>query len=79
MKYPVDILRVVFAESEHWRGYCFDEASLRAELESAGFVDIRRCHVGKSDDPVLCDLESRAAPIEDRMQLVLEASAPDPN
>ena len=75
--YPVDLLRILFAESEHWRGYCFDEVSLRSELDAAGFVNVRRLHVGQSDDPVLRDLEDRTEPIEDRLQLVLEATAPD--
>jgi predicted SAM-dependent methyltransferase len=76
MTYPVDLLRVIFAESEHWLGYCFDEVSLRTELEAAGFVKVRRCHVGESDDPILRGLEIRDVPIEDQMQLVLEAGAP---
>jgi predicted SAM-dependent methyltransferase len=76
MTYPVDLLRVLFAESEHWLGYCFDEASLRNELETAGFEKVCRYRVGESDDPVLWALEIRAEPVEDTMQLVLEALAP---
>lgn len=76
MTYPIDLLRVLFAESQHWLGYCFDEASLRNELEIAGFEEVRRYHVGQSEDPVFRGLEVRAEPVEDTMQLVLEAIAP---
>jgi predicted SAM-dependent methyltransferase len=75
--YPVDLLRVVYAESGHWLGYIFDEASLRAEMEGAGFADVERCHVGQSADPVLRGLEKRTEPIEDRLQLVLEGRVPN--
>jgi predicted SAM-dependent methyltransferase len=74
--HPVDLLRVVYAESGHWRGYMFDESSLRAEMEEAGFADVTRCHANESTDPVLRGLEKRSEPIEDRLQLVLEGRVP---
>jgi predicted SAM-dependent methyltransferase len=74
--HPVDLLRVAFAESGHWRGYMFDESSLRAEMSGAGFADVTRCHVSESTDPVLRGLEKRTEPIEDKLQLVLEGQAP---
>jgi predicted SAM-dependent methyltransferase len=74
--YPVDLLRIAFTTSGHHLGYPFDETSLRAELVAAGFVEIRRCRSGQSDDPGLRGLETRAEPIEDAVMLTLEADAP---
>jgi predicted SAM-dependent methyltransferase len=74
--HPVDLLRIAFTTSGHHLGYPFDEASLRAELHDAGFVDIRRCRAGQSDDPILRGLEARSEPVEDAVMLTLEADAP---
>lgn len=76
--HQVDLLRILFATSEHWRGYCFDETSLRDELDAAGFVDVRRWRTGESDDPVMRGLEQRTERTEDLAQLVLEARVPEP-
>jgi predicted SAM-dependent methyltransferase len=74
--YAVDLLRIAFTTSGHHLGYPFDEASLRAELGHAGFVEIRRCRSAESNDPDLRGLESRTEPIEDAVMLTLEADAP---
>jgi predicted SAM-dependent methyltransferase len=74
--YPVDLLRILFATSGHHLGYPFDEASLRAELIGAGFVEIRRCRAAESNDPEMRGLETRTEPIEDASMLTLEADAP---
>ena len=63
-EHPVDLLRVTFCENGH--EFCFDEASLTAELEGAGFTDIRRHEVGESDVPDFRQLESRADATEGR-------------
>jgi predicted SAM-dependent methyltransferase len=78
VEYAVDVLRIVFAESEHWRGYLYDEEALSAELRRAGFVDASVCRVGESAHPPLRGLDSRAEPIEDALQLVLESRRPPP-
>lgn len=37
--------------------WMYDEASMRLELERAGFADIRRCHFGDADNPVFAEVE----------------------
>ena len=69
--HQVDLLRILFQEAGHHLGYLWDEPSLSAELEAAGFTEIARHEVGQSDDPILCGLEKRDSPI----QLALEAVA----
>lgn len=73
-EHPVDLLRVTFSENGH--DFCYDLASLTAELERAGFVDVRRHEVGESDLPEFRSLESRADPTEVATTLVVEARRP---
>lgn len=72
----VSSLRAVFVECGHHEGYIWDLAAVTAELEAAGFVSVRRCEVGSSDDPALCGLESRTEPSDRVLQLVVEALRP---
>lgn len=74
--HPVDILRITFTKYGHHAGYIFDEASMRAELERAGFVDIVRSEVGTSERPEFKGLERRAEPTEAATALAMEAAAP---
>jgi hypothetical protein len=74
--YPVDLLRVTFSESGHHVGFCYDFASLSAELSRAGFVDVRRQAPGESDDPLLKGLEARMDPTEAATSLIVEARRP---
>ena len=76
MEHAVDILRAVFVEYEHDRGYAWDFESLSAELRSAGFEAIERCELEESDDPVLRGLESRVLPVDRVAMLVVEARRP---
>jgi hypothetical protein len=69
----VDILRAVFIEYDHHRGYAWDFESVSAELEAAGFSAIERCELHESSDPVLRDLEARALPIDRVTMLAVEA------
>jgi predicted SAM-dependent methyltransferase len=73
VEHTVDVLRIAFMESGHYLGQPWDDESLSAELAAAGFVNLRRCRAGQSDDPVLRGLEARAEPIEDAFMLSLEA------
>jgi len=75
-EYPVDLLRVTFAEWGHWSGYCYDFSALRTELERAGFVNVVRAESEQSGDSVFRNLESRAGSIETELQLVVEADRP---
>ena len=75
VRYTVDLLRIIFAESGHHLGFCFDEYSLQSELERVGFVNIKRTAVGESEHPELVGLETRSSyPSDARMALVLEAT-----
>lgn len=72
-EHAVDMLRITYAYHGHHLGYCFDWAALSAELAAAGFVDIRHCEVGQSDDPTFRGLERRHEPTEAATGLVVEA------
>lgn len=76
VEHAVDILRGVFIEYEHDRGYAWDFESLAAELRAAGFVSIERCELQHSSDPVMCGLESRVLPIDRVTMLAIEAQRP---
>jgi predicted SAM-dependent methyltransferase len=73
--HPVDLLRVMFAEADHHLGFLWDEQALTTELSAAGFVHVKRCEVGDSDDPAFKGLESRTASEEALTTLVVEARA----
>ena len=64
VEHLVDILRGVFIEYGHDRGYAWDFASLSAELAAAGFTSIERCELQQSADPALSGLEWRVLPID---------------
>lgn len=57
-------------------GYCYDWSALSAELAAAGFVGIRRCEAGQSDDPAFRGLEHRHEPTEAATELIVEARKP---
>lgn len=71
VEHAVDLLRIPVAMFEHHVGYVYDVAALSAELERAGFVDVRECALGHSDVPALRDLDSRVE--EGPAQMALEA------
>jgi predicted SAM-dependent methyltransferase len=73
VEHSVDILRGVFIEYEHYRGYAWDFESLAAELDAAGFTAIERCELENSADPVLRGLESRVLPVDRVTMLAVEA------
>jgi predicted SAM-dependent methyltransferase len=72
----VSLLRTVFAEGGHHRGFVWDLDAMSAELDAAGFVRIARCEVGDSEDPALRDLETRTEPSDRALFLVVEATRP---
>ena len=76
VEHSVDILRGVFIEYEHYRGYAWDFDSLNAELGAAGFTSIERCELEDSADPVLRGLESRVLPADRVTMLAVEARRP---
>jgi predicted SAM-dependent methyltransferase len=72
----VDVLRGVFVEYEHDRGYAWDYEALHAELSDAGFTAIERVELEQSADPVLQGLEWRVLPIDRLTMLAVEAVRP---
>ena len=74
--YPVDLLRVTFAESKHYLGFCYDYAALATELERAGFVNVTRYEAGESDDERFRGLETRLGETEAATSLIVEAWKP---
>lgn len=77
VEHDVDILRGVFIEYEHSRGYAWDFEALASELEAAGFTGVERCELGQSEDPVLRGLEWRVLPVDQVTMLAVEARAPE--
>lgn len=75
-EHRIDILRAVFIEYEHDRGYAWDFDALRAELAAAGFVDIERVELQESTDPALRGLEWRVLAIDRLTMLAVEAVRP---
>ena len=72
----MDILRGIFIEYDHDRGYAWDFEALSSELAAAGFESIERVELGASDDPVLRDLECRVLPVDRVTMLAVEATRP---
>jgi predicted SAM-dependent methyltransferase len=73
-EHPGDLLRIAFTAWGHHVGYLYDLPSLKAELERAGFEQVRPCSTSRSADPVLRGLENRTDEETD-IQLVVEATA----
>lgn len=76
-EHPGDLLRIAFTYWGHHAGYLYDLPTLKAELERAGFANVRTCSTSRSTDPVLRGLESRTDEETD-IQLVVEATASMP-
>jgi hypothetical protein len=72
------MLRITYAYNGHHLGCCYDWRALSAELAVAGFVGIRRCEAGQSDDPNFRGLEHRREPTEVATELIVEARKPGP-
>jgi predicted SAM-dependent methyltransferase len=75
-EHSVDILRQAFSEFGHHRGYLFDQSSIRAELESAGFEKITFHKVSQSECRPLRGLEQRVGGSHDYTQLCVEGVKP---
>lgn len=74
-RYPVQLLREVFVGAKHYLGFCYDYASISAEMEAAGF-SVKRVEAGQSEHPALQRLEVRMHPAEAATQLVVEGTKP---
>jgi predicted SAM-dependent methyltransferase len=71
----VGILRAGLGNSGHT--WMYDEAAMRKRLAEAGFVDVRRCDIGDSGDPMFDSVEDRGRFYESgERELALEARKP---
>jgi hypothetical protein len=70
-RYPVDVLNAAAHWYSHHEGYMWDFDALNAEMEAAGFSDIRRCPPNVSDDLHFARIPARA----NITQLAVEATA----
>jgi predicted SAM-dependent methyltransferase len=73
--HSVQLIQQVFVGAKHYLGFCYDYASLSAEMHAAGFETTRRT-AGQSDFPQLRGLELRIHPAEVATELVVEGRKP---
>jgi predicted SAM-dependent methyltransferase len=69
--YPVQLIREVFCGAKHYLGFCYDYASIRAEMEAVGF-SVERVPAGRSEYPELVGREVRMHPAEQATALIVE-------
>ena len=70
VNHRADLLNITFACGHR---YVFDHAALEAELQRAGFGNVRRYDPSQSDDPVFRDIEQRTEKTVCLTCLILEA------
>ena len=73
--HPVQLIREVFVGAKHYLGFCYDLASISAEMAAAGFT-VERVPAGESRDPELAGLEVRMHPAEQATALIVEGRKP---
>lgn len=74
VEHPVDLLRVPIASFGHHTGNVYDLAALTAELERAGFVDVKEWDLVESGHPEMAGLDKRIG--EGGAQMAVEAVRP---
>jgi predicted SAM-dependent methyltransferase len=73
--HPVELIRETFVGAKHYLGFCYDFASISAEMEQVGFV-VERVPAGTSASPELTGLEVRMHPAEQATALIVEGRKP---
>jgi predicted SAM-dependent methyltransferase len=73
--YPVQLIQNVFVGAKHYLGFCYDYASISAEMQAVGFETSRQ-PAGQSDNPDLRGLETRLHPAEEATSLIVEGRKP---
>jgi predicted SAM-dependent methyltransferase len=73
--HPVELIRETFVGAKHYLGFCYDYASISAEMERVGFV-VERVPAGSSSHPELKGLEVRMHPAEQATALIVEGRKP---
>ncbi len=69
--HPVQLIREVFCGAKHYLGFCYDFASIKAEMEAVGF-SVERVAAGQSQYPELVGREVRIHPAEQATALIVE-------
>jgi predicted SAM-dependent methyltransferase len=73
--HPVELIRETFVGAKHYLGFCYDFASISAEMSAFGF-EVERVPAGKSDHEGLSGLEVRMHPAEQATALIVEGRKP---
>ncbi|WP_089335917.1 class I SAM-dependent methyltransferase [Blastococcus mobilis] len=73
--HPVQLIRETFVGAKHYLGFCYDLASIRAEMAPFGFV-VERVPAGTSEHAALSGLEVRMHPAEQATALIVEGRKP---
>lgn len=73
--HPVELIRETFVGAKHYLGFCYDFASISAEMGKVGFT-VERVPAGKSEHPELVGLEVRMHPAEQATALIVEGRKP---
>jgi predicted SAM-dependent methyltransferase len=73
--HPVELIRETFVGAKHYLGFCYDLASISAEMSAVGF-EVERVPAGKSEHPELTGLEVRMHPAEQATALIVEGRKP---
>jgi SAM-dependent methyltransferase len=72
VEHPIDLVRIPIGSFGHHTGYVYDFATLRKELESAGFRDVVSCAINESSHDDLAGIDQRSG--ESAVQMAVEAT-----
>lgn len=72
VEHPVDLVRIPIGSFGHHVGYVYDFATLRRELEAAGFTDVVSCEINESAHEDLVGIDQRSG--ESAVQMAVEAT-----
>src|SRR4051794_9240326 len=72
VEHPVDLVRIPIGSFGHHTGYVYDFATLRKELETAGFHDVVSCAINESAHEDLAGIDQRSG--ESAVQMAVEAT-----
>jgi len=72
VEHPVDLVRIPIGSFGHHTGYVYDFATLRKELEAAGFTGVVSCELNESAHEDLVGIDQRSG--ESAVQMAVEAT-----
>ena len=73
--HPVQLIQQVLVGHKHYLGFCYDFASISAEMSKVGF-EVHRTNSGESEYAELKGLEARQHPAERATGLIVEGVKP---